>query len=298
MQYVRKLLLLVVLLVLFALLITYSISPKAPQTTSPTTYKTKISSPFSQLFPSFKEIDFAKIVVLIDNHPNGSLSAPWGISIYVETPDARILFDTGPDPEDLISNAEALGIDLSSVDMVVISHEHGDHTGGLAVFEKWKSKVRVYIPTGMSSGCKRRIKEIFENVIELNETTEIEPGVIIIGQLCGPPYEQALAINVKKVGLVLIVGCSHPGVVNFVKKAKEDVNSSVYMVIGGFHLAGASDETIKKIVHSLVDLGVKKIIPIHCSGDRIVNFLLREYPEHHERVVVGTSLLIEEKSAP
>ena len=85
--------------------------------------------------------------------------------------------------------------------------------------------------------------------------------------------------------------------VNFVKKAKEDVNSSVYMVIGGFHLAGASDETIKKIVHTLVDLEVKKIIPIHCSGDRIVNFLLREYPEHYERVVVGTSLLIEEKSA-
>ncbi|RLF13813.1 MAG: hypothetical protein DRJ66_07160, partial [Thermoprotei archaeon] len=110
----------------------------------------------------------------------------------------------------------------------------------------------------------------------------IAKGVAVIGELYGPPYEQALAVNVKGRGLVIFVGCSHPGVDNIVKKAVSDLNEKPYIVIGGFHLVGASEDRIASVANSLIKLGLKKIYPMHCSGDSIRGYI-RKVPRDIRR---------------
>jgi 7,8-dihydropterin-6-yl-methyl-4-(beta-D-ribofuranosyl)aminobenzene 5'-phosphate synthase len=66
---------------------------------------------------------------------------------------------------------------------------------------------------------------------------------------------------------VVLVGCSHPGVVNLVRQAARDVGAKPYMVVGGFHMAGLPAEEAREVVEQLLGMGVEKIYPVHCSGD-------------------------------
>ncbi len=210
-----------------------------------------------------------RIVVLVDNHadPERRCLSTWGLSLYIETDNARILFDTGPDPELLLHNARAMGIDLAKLKAVVISHEHGDHIGGLEAIAELNRSIPIYIPSDMSFFSKHWIKSLgFKHVIEVNDTTIIAPGIAIVGQLYGPPYEQALAIALADRGLIIVVGCSHPGIVRIVEKAVHDIGEKPYAVIGGLHLAGAPRSEVLNIMENLKRLGVQVVIPLHCSG--------------------------------
>lgn len=220
------------------------------------------------------------LTVLIDNNPNSnfSLNSPWGISIYIKTENANILFDAGSSSIALKENCEKLNVDLSTLDFVVISHEHGDHIQGLSYISQLKSNLTVYVPKHMSPSCKTWIRRLGFSLIEIESTTVILRGITIIGELYGPPYEQALAINIKDLGLIIFVGCSHPGVENLVAKAIEDLNVKPYAVMGGFHLSGVSLERIRSTAEQLIKLGLKKIYPIHCSGEAFRNFVKENYP--------------------
>jgi len=234
------------------------------------------------------------VTVLIDNNPYGNLSSPWGISLYIETENLTILFDAGPSPEALKANSEKLGIDLASLDIVVISHEHADHILGLSYIAELNRNLTVYIPRHMSGSCKAWIRSLGFNISEVEDTTVISCGVAVIGELYGPPYEQALAINVKDLGLIVFVGCSHPGVDEIVAKAKEDLNSKPYAVIGGFHLSGASEEKMENIAKNLIKIGLKKIYPIHCSGGAFRRLLREKYPVVYGDGHVGLRVTFQE----
>lgn len=92
-----------------------------------------------------------RIVVLVDNNPyRQDLEKAWALSVYVEAGGVRFLFDTGPDPMVLEKNARRLGIDLSKIDFIVISHAHGDHTGGLRLLASIKPGMVVYVPPDRS----------------------------------------------------------------------------------------------------------------------------------------------------
>jgi 7,8-dihydropterin-6-yl-methyl-4-(beta-D-ribofuranosyl)aminobenzene 5'-phosphate synthase len=79
---------------------------------------------------SREHVGYVRLVVLVDNNPcREGLKTAWGLAVYIEADEARLLFDTGPDPDVLERNAEKLSINLSKVDFVVISHVHSDHTG-------------------------------------------------------------------------------------------------------------------------------------------------------------------------
>ena len=225
-----------------------------------------------------------KLIVVVDNYPDSELKTAWGLSILAKTPENTILFDTGPDPDVLRENLKKLGIDPNEIDFVVISHEHGDHVNGLSYLAKIRPGLKVYVPKGVA----RRIGAHGLNVVEVEKTMEVADGVAVIGWLPGPPAEEALAINVEGRGLVILVGCSHPGVANIVAKAKTDLEVKPYLVLGGFHMIGTSELTCRKTIERLVELGVEKIAPIHCSGDGIRSILEKERPENWLKCHVGS----------
>jgi len=213
--------------------------------------------------PRGNGVGWVEAIVVVDSTPNPSnsnLLTPWGLSIYIRAPGMEMLFDTGPSPNALRYNAERLGINLSRIHIVILSHEHGDHTWGLQALNT--NNITIYGAPGAPT-----------NKI-VNNTLEISPGIYILKPLYGPPWEVALLINVDGYGGILFVGCSHPGIVNIVQSAMKITR--VRIVIGGLHLAGASVEECSSVVEKLRSLGVEKIGAIHCSGNTIHNILAKE----------------------
>ena len=267
-----------------AAIITYYdiVAPENPLQTSTRTASTSTTSTRS-----------IRLVVIVDNNPyNRSLKTAWGIAVYVEAFGRRILFDTGPDMNVLKYNAEKLGIKLADIDFIVISHEHGDHVGGLPLFSKLHQKLHVYIPSG-SPWLKHYVESLGLKPIVVEHTTSVSPGVYIVGPLYGPPYEQALAIKTAK-GLIVVVGCSHPGADKIAEKALKELGTKPFAIVGGFHLIGASKEKVEDTIDRLVEMGFRKIYPIHCSGEEARRYLEIHYPDRYGDGGVGLEIIVED----
>ena len=233
-----------------------------------------------------------RVVVVVDNYQyREGLKTEWGLSVYVEVRDIKFFFDTGPDPAVLKHNAKLLGINLSDLDFIIISHEHCDHRCGLPYVAEVRPGIKVYVPAS-SKLLKEYAADLGFRVIGVGKTIEVAPGIYVIGETYGPPYEVAVAVNTSK-GLIVLVGCSHPGVNTILKKVINDVGGSIYAVIGGFHLSSAPEGEIISVVDDLVSLGVKKVYPIHCSGDYIRNYLKTNYPDIYGDGGVGMELVFE-----
>jgi 7,8-dihydropterin-6-yl-methyl-4-(beta-D-ribofuranosyl)aminobenzene 5'-phosphate synthase len=187
-----------------------------------------------------------KITLVYDNevHTTG-LEPDWGFSCLIEkegTP--HILFDTGANGSILLSNMKKLGLDPLSIGIVVISHAHWDHTGGLSRFLDENEDVKVYIP-----GTCQKPKGARE-VVVVKEALEISGGVFSTGELKG--IEQSLAVRTEK-GLTVIAGCSHPGVESILKTASRF--GVLHALVGGLH--GFRQFDVVK------DLNI--ICPCHCT---------------------------------
>lgn len=243
-----------------------------------TTTSTTESTLESTIAPTRSNVSAeVKVIVLVDNEGYvKGLRTAWGLAMYVETPYARFLFDTGPDPTTLKYNADKLGVNLSNVDFVIISHCHGDHVGGLPLVARLKPGVKVYVP--QHSGLQNYVRGLGLTPVLVNETTEVAPGVWVLKPLYGPPWEEGAAVATR-LGLVVLVGCSHPGVDRIVEVAVHDLGArKVYAVIGGFHLMGAPKNVIAEEMDNLASLGVVKVYPLHCSGSEVKEYLRSKYP--------------------
>lgn len=238
-------------------------------------------------------VDYVKITILLDNNPNGTLLSPWGLSILVETDDLTILFDSGIDPVALENNSEQLGIDLvSDCDFIVVSHEHPDHVNGLTFISDSRENVTLYTPYyGYTRSWTR---DFFQ--IEVEDYLVVTPGISIVGRgLDGvlDYSEQALVVNVENLGLVILVGCSHPGVDNIVSKVMDDLNvNDIYMVLGGFHMLNENQETIEGTIDALINMGVQHVYPVHCSGNETRNYLESTYPANYGEAAVGFQIAL------
>jgi 7,8-dihydropterin-6-yl-methyl-4-(beta-D-ribofuranosyl)aminobenzene 5'-phosphate synthase len=199
-----------------------------------------------------------KATIIYDNTSlKKELQADWGFACLVEVQDRKILFDTGASGPILISNMDALGIDPSGIDELIISHDHWDHTGGMADFLKAKS-VPVYVPDscGRPSGAAE--------VIKVKDALEIHDGVFSTGELGG--IEQSLVLATDR-GPVVIAGCSHPGVGSILKAASRW--GDVHALIGGLH--GFNDLPL------LEDLEL--VCPTHCTQH--ISDIKKSYPEKY-----------------
>jgi len=207
------------------------------------------------------------IIIIYDNNPYDSQLRPaWGFSCLVRLPQKSILFDTGGDGSILLYNMEQLGIDPAGVDMVMLSHVHGDHVGGLASFLQHNNDVTVCMPMSFPQRLKDEVRLSGAKLMEVDEAREIVDGVFTTGELNEGIKEQSLVLRTPQ-GLVVITGCAHPGVVNIVRKAKQIGEDRVRLVLGGFHLGGASVSQITSIIEAFIQMGVERAAPCHCSGD-------------------------------
>jgi len=187
-----------------------------------------------------------------------------------------------------------LQIDPKEVKVVVLSHIHGDHVGGLGGFLRQNSNLTVYLPRAFPSSFKDEVKAFGAKVEEIHEAGELLPGVYTTGELDGGIKEQSLIITTDQ-RLVIVTGCSHPGVLNIIRRAKEIVpDSKVYLVLGGFHLSEASSTQIESIIDSFRQLGVEKVAPFHCSGDETRQQFKQYYGDDYIDSGVGKRILLPE----
>ena len=237
---------------------------------------------------------WATIAITYDNNPYDSRLTPaWGFSCVVRLPEKAILFDTGGDGAILISNMEKLGIDPRGIDVVVLSHIHGDHVGGLATFLQHNSDVTVYMPISFPQRLKDEVRLSEAKLEEVDEARELFEGVLTTGELDGGIKEQSLVLRTPR-GLVVITGCAHPGIVHIVEKAKEIGKDGVHLVLGGFHLSGASISTIEAIIEDFVDLGVERVAPCHCSGDGTRSLFQQHFGQNYIQAGVGKEITLSE----
>lgn len=238
-----------------------------------------------------KEVE---IVVTVDNYPHKEgLGTEWGFSCLVKGAEKTILFDTGSSDRTLLTNMQKLGVNPDQVELIVLSHEHADHTRGLQGFLQRNHNVSVYLPASFQKAFKEQVTEVGAKVVEVRDSLEICNGVYSVAF----GHEQALLIHTDKGG-VLITGCAHPGIVKMIKRAKEVSKSDVTVVMGGFHLKETvlnpiSRKEIETIISSFKDLGVKYVGPAHCSGDEAKKLFEEAYKEQYLDLGTGKLILAE-----
>jgi 7,8-dihydropterin-6-yl-methyl-4-(beta-D-ribofuranosyl)aminobenzene 5'-phosphate synthase len=270
----------------------------------------------------------ARITVLYDAFgKDPALRKDWGYAAFIEVRGKRILFDAGNNPQALEQNARAKGVDLSKLDFVVMSHRHGDHMGGLSYVLSVNPNVRIYAPkegfgvfgADLPSAFYRKDDSLppeqryydgqppevmrfgaawpSANFQLIDKTTEIAPGVHMISLVSDKPgtlelRELSLAVDTPQ-GMVIVVGCSHPGIDNIVKAAVA-INPRINLIAGGFHLVVARDPDIAAIIATLRDTyNVAFVAPGHCTGEPTFNALKRAFGDRYLYAGLGTTLAFE-----
>ncbi|NWG02914.1 MAG: MBL fold metallo-hydrolase [Syntrophaceae bacterium] len=233
------------------------------------------------------------MTILYDNHPyDHRLKTAWGFSCVIEFEGKKILFDTGGDGRTLLENMKILNKDPKTINTIILSHIHGDHTGGLGSLLREKSNVKIYIPGSFSQEFDRAAKVYGVTVVRVNAPSEIYPGFHSTGEMGHGIKEQSLLVDTAK-GMVLITGCAHPGIVEIIQQAKTIARKDIYMAIGGWHLSSAGEREIKGIIEAFLKVGIQKVGPCHCTGDLAMAMFKDAYGKNFIQAGVGKIIQIE-----
>ena len=286
-----------------------------------------------------------KITTLIENtqDKNKNLKYEHGLSMFIETDKCNILFDTGK-TGDFIENAEALNIDLKSIDVLILSHAHYDHCGGVRrLLETYNITPQIivsehffenadryhYSDGNLKSDFSKEVgytyvgidfdkeyiesKSAFINFVQ-SDILEVSDDVFVFSNFnkyydfeklnkdmklkIGADYNidtfnDEIAVGLKtKDGIVVLLGCAHPGFLNIVKTIQERTKEKIVGIIGGTHLIEADDERINKSIECINNLNVNLLGLSHCTGEKAVN-LISENCKSTFMNITGTTLTLE-----
>ncbi|MGC8892981.1 MAG: MBL fold metallo-hydrolase [Candidatus Saccharicenans sp.] len=241
---------------------------------------------------NIEENSFLRALVVFDNNRyDDRFKTDWGFSCYLEGLEKTILFDTGGNGKILLDNLEKAGISPKKIQVVVLSHFHSDHTGGLEELLSRNPAIEVWVPAYFPENFKEGIRKKGARVVEVTTSRQICRSAFTSGVIEGPVNEQSLVLDTPR-GLVVITGCAHPGIVKILSRVKELFPKNFYLVFGGFHLGGASPKEIESIIAHFEALGVKKVGPTHCSGDLPRKLFYEKYGEDFIQVGVGKEIII------
>jgi 7,8-dihydropterin-6-yl-methyl-4-(beta-D-ribofuranosyl)aminobenzene 5'-phosphate synthase len=234
-----------------------------------------------------------EITILYDNYTlTEGCQADWGFSCLITGTEKNILFDAGTYGNILLGNIDKLGVSAQDANLVVISHNHGDHTGdwqtigGVFSFLGRNSDVTLYLPPSVPSGPIRNVEATGASTQIVNEPIQLCECVHLTGPM-GSTIEQSMVLDTPK-GLVVITGCAHPGIIQIIQKAKQMLDKNVYFVLGGFHLLNDSDSQIMSKIQQFKSLGVRKCGASHCTGDRAIELFKQEYGADFVPIGVGS----------
>jgi 7,8-dihydropterin-6-yl-methyl-4-(beta-D-ribofuranosyl)aminobenzene 5'-phosphate synthase len=263
-----------------------------------------------------------RITILYDAFgKNPALEKDWGFSALVEYDGRRILFDTGNNAEIFQRNVETLGVDLTRLDFVVISHRHADHISGISYVLKQNPRVKIYTPKepfGLFGGSfpsdfYKHVETLpgemryfggtpkdfrsgtpwpEANFIPVDTVTELAPGISVVPTISNVPgtlelRELTLSIRTPK-GQILVDGCSHAGIEKILE-ATSALDAHIYEVFGGLHLVKTPYEEIQRISVALHDKWkVERIAPGHCTGEPAFAALQKVYGPNYIYAGLGT----------
>ncbi len=241
---------------------------------------------------SMDDANNINITVIFDNNPyKEGLETFWGFSCVISGTENTILFDTGGDGKLLLENMSKMGIDANSIETVVLSHIHGDHTGGLEVFLQKNPKVCVYLPKSFPKRFKEIVTSYGAKFVEVEKNAKICKNVYSTGQLGTLIKEQGLVIQTAK-GLIIITGCAHPGIVKMVEASKDLFNERILLVMGGFHLEWATRGKVERIITAFKNLNVKYVGPCHCTGDKARILFEKHFAKNYINIGAGKIVAI------
>ena len=243
-----------------------------------------------------------RLTILGDNAvAQGGVKAVWGFACLVGAHGHTVLFDTGSDPDVLKDNLAAMKVDPAKIETVVISHWHPDHTWGVPGLGKLAG-VRALTPRGLEDFATLRSAGVKEDVarsiadwmaketakltsaglelVAVSQATPVFDGIAVseplpFGQIptdkpgresTYPFWEQCLTVDTPE-GLVVIVGCSHPGIVPILEQVKRQTGRPLHMVIGGFHLLEEPEDAVRRIATAMQAMGVAHVSATHCTGE-------------------------------
>jgi 7,8-dihydropterin-6-yl-methyl-4-(beta-D-ribofuranosyl)aminobenzene 5'-phosphate synthase len=237
------------------------------------------------------------VTVVHDNYPCvDSLKTAWGFSALVTGPEKTILFDTGSDGTLLLENMARLQIDPGRIDIVVLSHIHKDHTGGLMGLLRANPRVQVCLPASFPVRFKEAVRGYGATIVEIGGPKEICKDVYTTGVLGRRVKEQALAIRTQR-GLVALTGCAHPGIVRIVKRIRLLHEDDIFLVIGGFHLEWVTKWKVEAILAAFRSHGVRYVAPTHCSSDKARQLFQQSYGPGFIDTGVGKTIALTDLAA-
>ena len=246
--------------------------------------------------------------IIYDNNAyDPALTPQWGFACLIERADLTLLFDTGGDGPTLLANMAALDKDPADVDLIMLSHEHGDHTGGLARLLETSAQAdsqpthhpqpreghtaEVVVPTVFASSFKAQIRER-TSLVEVSEPLNVRPGLWSTGEVKGPVTEQAAVVQTRA-GWVLVTGCAHPGVEVMTARALEITGGPIALVVGGYHLRSAGTSRIEETIEALQGMDVAAVAPTHCTGDKARAMFAEAYGDAYYEAGAGFTLQFE-----
>lgn len=276
------------------------------------------------LFPGLGGAQSAnRVTILYDAFGKSApTTKAWGFSALVEYGGKRILFDTGGNAEIFEHNVKALGVDLTKLDFVVLSHRHSDHISGVNYLLRVNPTVKIYAPAdpwgpfgwSVPNSLYRKDESLPENMryfngnspdaitastpwpqanfVRVDSTTEIAPGIFLVPTISQVPgtlelREISMAIRGPQ-GLIIVDGCSHAGVEKVLEAAAK-IDPHVRVLFGGIHLVGAPDAEIQRISAALHDQWKLDYVAVgHCTGEPTFATLQKAFGDRYLYAGLGT----------